>query len=338
MSIRVQLLPGAGLVVRAGDLVAVCADAGAAADELVALVHRVAAGGGDGADLIARLAGHLGADGVACAVAAIGDQPAILVRGAAAAEADCGQSRLQVHGPALTHRAVDGPLRTVRLSLPGSGLPDPRTALEAGVVVGGGLLVEFARSSPPARRPDRAAPFEAVIVLPGYAPAPEPAAAEADTHPLIEGVYCRDDHFNDPDQRYCQICGISMAQLTQVTRLGPRPPLGVLLLDDGSTLRLDTDYVVGREPEADPDVVAARARPLRISGPASGVSRRHLRVRLVGWRVEVADLHSANGTFVHRPGTAEPEQLTPGVDVVIAPGARVDLGRRWFRYESHRNP
>jgi pSer/pThr/pTyr-binding forkhead associated (FHA) protein len=151
-------------------------------------------------------------------------------------------------------------------------------------------------------------------------------------------VYCRDDHFNDPDQRYCQICGISMAQLTQVTRLGPRPPLGVLLLDDGSTLRLDADYVVGREPEVDQDVAAHRARSLRISGPASGVSRRHVRVRLTGWRVELEDLHSANGTFVHRPGAGEPEQLTPGVPVTVPPGARVDVGRRWFRYESHRNP
>jgi len=343
MSMRVQPLPGAGLVVRAGDLLAVCADAGAETDELVALVRRAATDdGGDGAGLIARLAGQLGSDGVACAVAALGGTPAILVRGAAAAETDGGHGRVRMHGPALTHRTIEGPLRTVRLSLPGSGAPDPRTALDAGVVSGAGLVAQLGAPSPPARRFDRAAPFEAVIVLPGYAPAPSPPprppADEAATHHLIEGVYCRDDHFNDPDQRYCQICGISMAQLTQVTRLGPRPPLGVLLLDDGSTLRLDFDYVVGREPDVDPDVVAARARPLRISGPVSGVSRRHVRVRLAGWRVELVDLHSANGTFVHRPGTAEPAQLTPGVPVVIAPGARIDVGRRWFRYESHRNP
>jgi hypothetical protein len=209
------------------------------------------------------------------------------------------------------------------------------------VVSGAGLVAQLGRTSPPARRPDRSAPFEAVIMLPGYAPDPGPPAPPADepaTHALIEGVYCRDDHFNDPEQRYCQICGISMAQLTQVTRLGPRPPLGVLLLDDGSTLRLDTDYVVGREPDADQDVAANRARPLRVSGPASGVSRRHVRVRLAGWRVELVDLHSANGTFLHRPGATGPERLAPGVPVVVTPGARIDVGRRWFRYESHRNP
>lgn len=341
MSIRVQPLPGPGLVVRAGDLLAVCADAGAETDALVALVQRVAADGGDGAAQISRLAGRLGAEGPACAAAAVGDTPAILVRGAADVTADSESGRVHLHGPALTHHTVGGPLWTVRLSLPGSGPADPRTALDAGVVSGAGLLAELSRPAPvpPPRRPDRSAPFEAVIVLPGYAPAPDPApVAETATRPLIEGVYCRDGHFNDPDQRYCQICGISMAQLTQVTRLGPRPPLGVLLLDDGSTLRLDTDYVVGREPDTDQDVAAHRARPLRISGPASGVSRRHVRVRLAGWRVELVDLQSANGTFVHRPGVAGPEQLAPGVPVVVPPGARVDVGRRWFRYESHRDP
>jgi hypothetical protein len=341
VSIQVRPLPGPGLVVRAGDLLAVCADAGRQTDALVTLVHQVAADGGDGAALIARLAGQLGADGPACAAAALGETPAILVRGAADVMADGAAGRIHLHGPALTYRTVEGPLWTVQVSLPGSGQPDPRTMFGSGVVAGAGLLAQLSRPAPPPRRPDRAAPFEAVIVLPGYAPepGPEPApAGETATHALIEGVYCRDGHFNDPDQRYCQICGISMAQLTQVTRLGPRPPLGVLLLDDGSTLRLDADYVVGREPEVDQDVAAHRARSLRISGPASGVSRRHVRVRLTGWRVELEDLHSANGTFVHRPGAGEPEQLTPGVPVVVPPGARIDVGRRWFRYESHRDP
>ena len=338
MSTRVQPLPGAGLVLRTGDLLAVCADDGAETDALVALLQEVAAGDGAGAALIARLAGGLGGDGAACAVAALGENPAILVRGAATAAVDGVRGRVDLRGPALTYRTIDGPLWTVRLSLPGSGAPDPRTALEAGVVSGAGLVAELSRPTPPARRPDRAAPFEAVIVLPGYAPDPGPVPEQPATQALIEGVYCRNDHFNAPDQRYCQICGISMAQLTQVTRLGPRPPLGVLLLDDGSTLSLDTDYVVGREPGVDDDVAADRARSLRITGPASGVSRRHVRVRLSGWRVELVDLHSANGTFLHRPAAAEPERLTPGVPVVVTPGARVDVGRRWFRYESHRNP
>ncbi|GAA2714086.1 FHA domain-containing protein [Actinoplanes palleronii] len=351
---RVRLLPGAGLVIRTGPLLAVCADGGAQTDALVALVREIAAEAGDaaGSVLIARLAGRLGSDGPDCAVAALGENPAVLVRGGAVAVADARQGTVELRGPILQFRTIDGPLSTLRLSLPGSGMPDPRTSLEAGVVSGAGLEAQLeqpveparpeapaSRAMVPARRPDRAVPFEAVILLPGYAPDPGPAPEppQPATQALVEGVLCRDDHFNDPDQRYCQICGISMAQLTQVSRLGPRPPLGVLLLDDGSTLRLDTDYVVGRDPDVDDDVAAQRANPMRITGPASGVSRRHVRVRLEGWHVAVVDLNSANGTLLHRPGAARPEQLTPGVPAVITPGTRIDLGPRWFRYESHRN-
>ncbi|GAB3829556.1 FHA domain-containing protein [Dactylosporangium cerinum] len=162
-----------------------------------------------------------------------------------------------------------------------------------------------------------------------------PAAA---TQPLVEGVDCKNGHFNDPAVRFCQLCGIAMLQVTHVTRLGPRPPLGVLLLDNGMTLRADADYVVGREPERDADVAAGRARPLRIADSHGGISRRHLRIRLSGWQVQVLDLGSANGTFVQEPGAQEAPPVPPAQPVTIRPGTKVIFGRRWLRYESHRNP
>ena len=48
----------------------------------------------------------------------------------------------------------------------------------------------------------------------------------------VEGVYCKNGHFNDPDARYCAVCGISMGQLTKIRQKGTRPPLGVLILGD----------------------------------------------------------------------------------------------------------
>jgi hypothetical protein len=51
---------------------------------------------------------------------------------------------------------------------------------------------------------------------------------------LIIGVRCTHGHFNDPKVPYCSVCGISMIQLTRVPVPAPRPPLGVLTLDDGS--------------------------------------------------------------------------------------------------------
>lgn len=186
------------------------------------------------------------------------------------------------------------------------------------------------------RQPDLDAPFEAVLLIPGAGDAPT-VRYDGPTPVLVEGVRCRNGHFNDPDLRYCQLCGISMAQLTHVTVLGPRPPLGVLLLDDGSTFRLDADYLVGRDPHRNP-AVSAGSRALRVSGSVSGVSRQHLRVTLTGWSVTVTDLGSVNGTHVEQAGDPAPRRLEPGVPAEIRPGARVRFGSRWLRYESHRNP
>jgi FHA domain len=186
------------------------------------------------------------------------------------------------------------------------------------------------------RQPDPRAPFEAVLLVPGAADVPT-VRYDAPPPILVEGVHCANGHFNDPSLRYCQLCGISMAQLTHVTTIGPRPPLGVLLLDDGATFRLDADYVVGRDPYRNP-AVAAGSRALRVSRPVSGVSRQHLRITLTGWTVNAVDLGSVNGSYVELPGDQQPRQLEPGVPAEIRPGTRVTFGPRWLRYESHRNP
>ena len=90
-----------------------------------------------------------------------------------------------------------------------------------------------------------------------------------DKHPQVLGVYCKNGHFDDPEARYCAVCGIGMAQLTKTPQQGKRPPLGVLVLEDGSVFQLDTDYVLGREPTLDSSVADGSARPLRL-GTASG--------------------------------------------------------------------
>jgi hypothetical protein len=154
--------------------------------------------------------------------------------------------------------------------------------------------------------------------------------------PLIQGVYCKNGHFDDPEALFCAICGISMNQQTLVPRPGERPPLGVLLLDDGSVFQLDSDYVLGREPSLDASVAEGKARPLRISDETGIVSRVHVKVHLDGWRVLVTDLGSANGTRVLLPRQPADQPLAPQVPIVLATGSQVDLGGRGFRYESHR--
>ncbi|MGC5012195.1 FHA domain-containing protein [Streptosporangium sp. DT93] len=164
-------------------------------------------------------------------------------------------------------------------------------------------------------------------------PEPEPEA-----RPLVYGVDCKNDHFNDPRVPYCAVCGIALVQRTLVPYKGPRPPLGVLLLDDGLTLRLDTDYLVGRDPERAPEVADGSVRPAKVTSPDGSVSRRHLRVALDNWDVNLVDLGSVNGTQIQPPGDPNFYDIPPNEPVAIMPGTTVRIGvSRTMRYESHRN-
>ena len=137
-------------------------------------------------------------------------------------------------------------------------------------------------------------------------------------------------HFNPPDAMFCRECRVNMGELTRNIRCLPRPPLGVLLVDDGRGYPLDRDYVIGREPLLDGDVAAGRATPLPVTDAEGSVSRLHLRVALVGWRVEVRDLGSANGSVLY--GAGGPRALVPADVAVLDPGARVGVGRRSVQF------
>ncbi len=149
----VRPLPGAGLVVRAGDMLMVCADQGDGADELLALFSSSAAGGADGSALVRRIAALLAVDETgrypACAISgpAADGRMAVLVYGDATVGMMGPDGPLVLSGAdAITSldRLVPGPVTQVRLELPGAGTPDPRVRLESGVVFGAGVVVESA--------------------------------------------------------------------------------------------------------------------------------------------------------------------------------------------------
>jgi hypothetical protein len=154
---------------------------------------------------------------------------------------------------------------------------------------------------------------------------------------IVEGVYCKNGHFNDPEARNCAVCGIGIGQLTKKRQQGTRPPLGVLVLGDGAVCQLDADYVIGREPTLDNAVAEGRARPLRLMDASGVVSRIHARVELDGWQVFISDLNSANGTQVLLPGERNPTRLEPGVRTPLVAGAEIRLGGEYgIQYDSHR--
>ncbi|MFI7225165.1 protein kinase [Nonomuraea angiospora] len=164
----------------------------------------------------------------------------------------------------------------------------------------------------------------------GSHPSEVPAGDDAPRTPDPEWVYgvdCKNGHFNDPRVPYCAVCGIALVQRTLVPFKGPRPPLGVLVLDDGRTLLLDGAYLIGRDPERAPEVVAGEARPVKVTSPDGSISRRHLRVRLDAWDVNLIDLGSVNGTEIQPPGDPNFYELPLNEPVPILPGTTVRLGR-----------
>lgn len=161
------------------------------------------------------------------------------------------------------------------------------------------------------------------------------AEAGAETGVEVSGILCSRQHFNDPASSFCSTCGISMVHQTHNLVRGRRPPLGVLLADDGAAFALDGDYVIGREPEDSELVRSGLARALALPDPERTISRAHARVMLDQWDVRVVDLRSANGTHVAGPDQTEWTTLHPEEPATLKPGSRVLVGQRTFVYDSH---
>ncbi len=169
-------------------------------------------------------------------------------------------------------------------------------------------------------------------------PTTPPVAPEPDEPavPQVHGVMCARGHFNDPNSPFCATCGISMVQQTHNLVEGPRPPLGVLVLDDGSTYVVDRDIVVGREPDTDEGVAAGSVRGIALPDPERAISRVHARVTLHDWEVRVADAGSANGTFVATRDATQWTPVAPNAPVTLTPGMHVLVGPRVLSFDSHR--
>jgi hypothetical protein len=155
-----------------------------------------------------------------------------------------------------------------------------------------------------------------------------------DTRPKVKGFLCSRGHLNDPRVLFCNLCGIRMAEKTGVFIEGVRPPLGLLVFDNGATVSMDADYLLGREPETDPRVQSGELRPLLVIDQTGGVSRHHAEIRLEGWDVVLVDTGSANGTLVAPQGAPQWSSLVPGQPVRLTPGMAVRMGSRQFAFES----
>ncbi|WP_370333865.1 FHA domain-containing protein [Mycolicibacterium hippocampi] len=154
--------------------------------------------------------------------------------------------------------------------------------------------------------------------------------------PMVKGVNCPLGHFNHPHAVNCAWCGRGMLQVSRIVVDGPRPPLGVLLVDEQATFTLDADYVVGRMPSRSPEVDGEAVRELVLTDPDRLVSRVHAKIALRDWDVTVEDGGSDNGTWVLAGNLrTPPHRLTPNSPYPLRPGDQVHIGRHRLTFHSH---
>jgi hypothetical protein len=185
------------------------------------------------------------------------------------------------------------------------------------------------------------------IVSPRLADAPLPDAAGATLtrHPgvgqgqltgapaavgcgeLVEGGRCGHGHFGYPGLRYCLTCGRVVSPLTGPRGYGRRPPLGILIFEDGATHVLDGD--VRLAPVGGPGHLTAGPRG---EIPAASALAD---IRLAGWQPTVSS--ESHRIVLARPSGGQ-LHVAPGVRARLMPGAEFTVGGHQIRYESPYQP
>ena len=152
----------------------------------------------------------------------------------------------------------------------------------------------------------------------------------------MQGIVCARGHFNDPDARFYAICGIGMVRRRRNLVSGVRPPLGVLVLDDGRDFRRRRGYVhrqraggVGPGPHGG-GTPADDRRP-----EAAPVQGAHGGLLVVDWELRIEDAGSRNGTPDPPPGFFQWQQLSPEEPTPIEPGTAYRRRRPWLVFDSH---
>ncbi len=176
---------------------------------------------------------------------------------------------------------------------------------------------------PPPPPPLGAAPAGTVLVAP---PPPPPlvldddAPAPGEAH-VVAGVRCTAGHLNRPGATSCARCAAAIS-LTSGTVLGPRPALGVLVVDDATRVVLDRPVVIGRRPPASPEVSGEPAQAVAIDDGA--LDDVHVEIQLDGWDLYVID-RSVDGSYLE-DSSGRRTRLPRHARVKLRPGSALALG------------
>lgn len=158
-------------------------------------------------------------------------------------------------------------------------------------------------------------------------PSTPPSPGKPTPREVVEARSCPTGHANPPTLTACRICESAIGNDVPMSEV-PRPSLGRLVLDDGTSVELTSNLVLGRAPDEYTGPLESR----RVAVDGELVSRAHLEVRLHQWAVEITDLGTPNGTYVE--SNNREIRLPPGERLLIEPGTTVVLGDRLIRYEA----
>lgn len=186
------------------------------------------------------------------------------------------------------------------------------------------------------RVPDRPAGAEGPRKL--HSPRePEPGQTErgqTSSDVLVKGISCPRGHFNHPASAFCVRCGHSLRHERTAPVTGSRPSLGDLVLDNGTSVSLDGNYVVGAKPKRDSSVLSGRAQPLTLRASAGSIAAVHLEIQLHDWQIMLLDRGSPGGTRIAAPPGVAWTRLPPRQATPVLPGTTVGVGDRTFVIES----
>jgi hypothetical protein len=152
---------------------------------------------------------------------------------------------------------------------------------------------------------------------------PDQISVVASTEDVVEGATCAHGHFSHPGLRYCMTCGVSLVPLADRLGLGQRPPLGILILEDGTTHVLDHEIRL-TVPEGSTNLVAV---PVDEIPAVSALAEIHV----TGWQPAVSS--DASRIVLALPNGSQ-QLVTPGESAPLVPGVEFTIGRHQIRYES----
>jgi hypothetical protein len=152
--------------------------------------------------------------------------------------------------------------------------------------------------------------------------------------PEVVGVRCELGHFNHPRVSNCLRCGRPVPPgAPQVN--GPRPPVGVLLADDGSVWALRRGCLIGAEPSSAPEVQSGAVDAIVMKAGAShamGPVQTELQLR--DWSTYLVDRGAEGGSWVQGPAAQDWEQLGRNEQRELANGSHLSCGGRVLTYLS----